>query len=501
MKTFKKLTTFLVAILFVISFSSCEKQTNDMQLVSFDIENITNSFKKADPVDEDIPFCSSDMPAYVKVIIDNEEYMLNILSHLNDGTETEVLKLDVGTYTLSSFKVYALDNDSDGVDELIWATPESGSYYADLFKIKGVSFEFTIEAFEKKKIDINVLCWQDYSYKEFGFNTFDFSKVKIKSLCFFGDICVEDHVLWHDLGSYYQQATYQDSNFPAIFEVFIIDEVGDTINDTSVNANLVHPDGRIWQGVDLPLCVEYPDYIDRDDDYTFYINLILPNGDSYPIINEDFTAEQDQIDITGDDGVYDFVIGALCYGIIIPPFGDDPSPPTPIIGCETAFAKFDNVVTDDPTEEVGYVFTNKVSSNPEFYPTLNISNRWGWSGNIKENGTYTYDIWAAAGKNKTSNGYKVGVFIVDKYGDTVTVTYDMFPGYINKVIHIYAMDTPPTSTANGNYVYGDGATPGGFEPLSFIQETNFTLTFDVADSDGDGIWFIAHSEICDVNTI
>ena len=499
MKTIKRLATFLVALLLVVEFSSCEKQSNDLQSVSFNIQNVTNSLKKATgPQDDRIPVCIDEEPSYVIAKIGDNEYKLNVLTGLNDGTETQVLKLDAGTYTLSSFKVYALDNDGDDNDELIWATPESGSYYANLFGIQGVGVDFIVAPFEKSKFNIDVLCWQTYSYKDFGFNWFDYNKVEIKTLCFFGDVCVEEHELWHSTGSYYQQSNYEGYDFPAIFEVFITNEAGDIINDLTLNSNMLHPDGTIWQGVGSPLCIEYPDYDGIIDNYEFTINLILPNGDSYPIIEgQPFTAEQDPMDITGDDGVYDFAVGALCEGYTPPPFGDDPPPPSPESGCETAFAKFNNVATNDSSLEIGYVFTDKIKSNPEFYPTLDIGTRWGWAGNLKDDGTFVYDIWAAAGKNDTSKGYLVGDLSITKDGNSVSVTYNMDSGYSMEELHIYAMDTTPTNIANGNFTYGDNPTSGVFESLSDGDETHFTLNFDLTDNDGDGIWFIAHAVVCD----
>lgn len=205
MKTIKRLATFLVALLLVVEFSSCEKQTNDLQSVSFNIQNVTNSLKKAaGPQDDRIPVCKEDIPAYVIAKIDGNEYKLNVLAGLNDGTETQVLKLDADTYTLQDFKVYSAG------DDLIWAAPISGSYYANLFGIQGVAVDFTVAAFEKSKFNIDVLCWQTYSYKDFGFNWFDYNEVEIKTMCFFGDVCVEEHELWHNTGSYYQQSNYEE---------------------------------------------------------------------------------------------------------------------------------------------------------------------------------------------------------------------------------------------------------------------------------------------------
>ncbi len=475
MYRFKRYATFLVILLLILSFSSCEKQADDLQSVSFKIQNVTNSSKKAvNPQDDRIPVCKDDLPAYVIAKISGVDYKLNVLAGLNDGTETQVLKLDADNYTLQDFKVYT------ATDELIWAAPISGSYYANLFGLQGVSLDFTVAPFEKSKLNIDVLCWQDYSYKDFGFNWFDYNRVEIKTLCFFGDICVDDYVEWHEAQSPYFEQDYDGYDFPAIFKVIIKTENGVIVNDESVNSNLS------WKGEGVPLCIEYPDFVGQDDNYIFEIFLMMPDGnyDSSPYITQQFSAEDDYINITGDDGVYVFAYG-ICTDT------EDPQ------ACETAFAKFENIETSDSDLEIGYVLTNKSSDNPEGYPMLSITAKWGWAGNIKDDGTYTYDIWAAAGKNDTSKGYLVGDLSVTKDGNSVNVTYSMDSGYVMDELHLFAMDTKPTGTANGQFKYGDSASSGVFENLNGGEETQFTLNFDLTDNDGDGIWFIAHSVVCD----
>jgi hypothetical protein len=481
MKTIKSLATSLVALFLVVAFSSCEKQSDDLESISFNIQNVTNTLKKdGGSKDVNIPACKDEAPSYAIARIDGKDYRLDILNRLNDGTETQVIKLEIGNHTLESFKVFSNTG-------LIWAAPTKDSYYATQFDIVGVDIDFTIEAFKKSKLNVSVLCWQAYSFKDFGFNWFDYNEIEVKTLCFFGDICVDDYELWHETGCYYGQSLYNDNEFPAIFEVIITNELGDTINDLSVNSNLLHPDGTMWQGEGAPLCIEYPNYVGITDNYNFSINVFLPNGEKFPVVVEEhFTAEQDQVDITGEDGVYNFNVGTLCDGIAPPPVGEDP----PYNGCETAFAKFDNI------DGIGYVFTNKASANPESYLVLGISTRWGWAGNIKVDSTYTYDIWAAAGQNDTSNGFLVGHLNLTINENNVTVNYVMDEGFTMKELHIYAMDTPPTNTANGNYTYGDDAISGVFENLSGGDKKQFTLSFNLTDHDNDGLWFIAHADVC-----
>jgi len=149
--------------------------------------------------------------------------------------------------------------------------------------------------------------------------------------------------------------------------------------------------------------------------------------------------------------------------------------PPPFDQSETAFAKG------------GYVWTTAKKSNPENLPSLNlIKNRWGWAINLNGDGTTTYEIWAGAGLNLTSNGTLVGSLSVEVIGSSVTVSYTMTPGYAMQEAHIYVGDLSPTTTAPGQYghtVY--------FDPLA----SSYSYTFDATDTNGDGIWVIAHAVV------
>lgn len=145
--------------------------------------------------------------------------------------------------------------------------------------------------------------------------------------------------------------------------------------------------------------------------------------------------------------------------------------------CQTAFAKG------------GWVFVTDKKSNPENLPSLNlIKNRWGWAINIPVGSSGgTYDVWSGAGLNKTSNGTLVGQVSVSWDGTTATVTYSLTAPYVMSELHIYAADVKPATTAPGQY----GHT-AYFDP----KTNTYTETFQVADTNGDGIWIIAHAVSC-----
>ncbi|MCK5781927.1 MAG: hypothetical protein KAH10_05020 [Flavobacteriales bacterium] len=477
MRNLKSIVTSLVATVFVLVFSSCEKHSELVsQDVSFNVKNITDNLKKGSITPDNptnFPVCSEESPAYVIAQISTSEdgsnpveYTLNVLQNLEDGTQTQVVKLDPGNYYLTSFLVY------DENENLIWASPEEGSTYDELWNLDGVTKKFEVTAFEKHKVDIDVVCWDSYTYKEFGFAWFSFDKIKIKALCFFGDVCMEDHVFWHSGNSpYASQLSYQGYDFPAIFKVVI--SAGDVIiNDEEFNSNLE------WFGEGKPLCIEFPDYVGQDDDYKFEIFLMMPDGNysEDAIFTEEFSAEGDQSDILGDDGIYDFV-----WGDCVEP----PSPPSDV--CETAFAKYDVEWQDDITHGTGYVFTSKASDNPDDYQTLDISKRWGWSGNFEMNdpGELVVPLWAGAGKNDTSKGTLVGNVVYKKENGVITVSYNLDNGYTLSEAHTYAGDVAPTKAAPGKYNY---KTEDPDSPSSH--------TFTLDESDNNVTWFISHATVC-----
>lgn len=162
------------------------------------------------------------------------------------------------------------------------------------------------------------------------------------------------------------------------------------------------------------------------------------------------------------------------------------STPPPATGhLETAFVKF----AKSGAFGTGYVFTTNKKSNPENYASLKLTqNRWGWAGNVTADGSYTFDIYAGAGLNKISNGTLVGSATITKSGTSVSVSYNMASGYSMQEIHIYAGDFAPTTIAPGQYGYiqyfGDNAAD---------YVTSHSASFDVADTNGDGVWIIAHA--------
>ena len=139
----------------------------------------------------------------------------------------------------------------------------------------------------------------------------------------------------------------------------------------------------------------------------------------------------------------------------------------------------------------GWVWTTSPKSNPEGLPSLLLTqNRWGWAINLLPgmNTPLTFNIYAGAGLNNTSKGVLVGTLNVVWSGTNVSVTYNMLPGYLIEEVHIYVGDTPPMTIAPGQYGYIDSFDPTGASSVG-------PISFAVSDSNGDGIWLVAHAVV------
>lgn len=151
------------------------------------------------------------------------------------------------------------------------------------------------------------------------------------------------------------------------------------------------------------------------------------------------------------------------------------TPPPANCFSQTAFAKG------------GWIFTTDKKSNPENLPSLGLTkNRWGWAINLRTPGTTSYPIYAGAGLNTISKGTLVGTLTVSWDGALVTVAYQMNSGFTLTETHVYAGDLKPTTIAPGQY----GNTTG-FNPPAGTS----TGTYAASDTNGDGIWIIAHAGV------
>lgn len=296
----KKLLLFSIAAMLVF-VTSCNKDKENQQNLSeaefeFKIEQTDNGFKS------DIPECNDLNMDYVKFAINGETYK-SLIYYVNNEYLTQVVKLPVGDYVLTSFLVYN-DNGTPGNEDddiLIKASPEPNSMYWDLMTNR-LDLAFTVDPFYKKQITIDVLCFEDLFYEEFGFTWFNFNDIKIERQCFFGDICTGK--LSDFEGSLYeQQPESLQMDMPAIFEIRMYRN--DETNPFRVFSN------EEFLGVGQCLEVYWPNEMNVEEEFRFELWILLPSGPGFEYRHiHDWTFTDDDSPATGYDGVTDFIIGS-----------------------------------------------------------------------------------------------------------------------------------------------------------------------------------------------
>lgn len=150
--------------------------------------------------------------------------------------------------------------------------------------------------------------------------------------------------------------------------------------------------------------------------------------------------------------------------------------------CETAFAK-------SADKDVCFL---DINNSPSF-------NRWGWT-----NGPYSslvasehsMDIWAGAAQCDTTKGTLAGQLHVIITTSTITVTYDMLPGFTLQETHLYiGTDLLPKKQQGNTLVYT--VAPGQYP---YIHNNLISMTSDYYQVDntfaGKNIFIIAHAVAC-----
>lgn len=298
----KLLLTMTAAV--ALLFTACDKDKEQDQAPAdssfeFKIEQTDFNFKS------DVPECLNIDLDYVKFVIGGVTYTTDIY-YVEGQMLTEVIKLPVGDYTMTSFLVYndngTPNNDAD--DILVKAAPGANSEYLDLMENK-LDLAINIEPFRKKQIAIDVLCFEDTFYEAFGFTWFQLNDIKIEKLCFFGDICTgcyEDFA-----GSLYaQQANGVQMDMPAIFQVKVYKDGETTPVRTFDNSS--------YFGEGACLEVYWANNLNETDNYTFELGVLLPSGEGfdYEVITV-WDVQDENGPEAGEDGVVDFVIGSCQY--------------------------------------------------------------------------------------------------------------------------------------------------------------------------------------------
>jgi hypothetical protein len=117
---------------------------------------------------------------------------------------------------------------------------------------------------------------------------------------------------------------------------------------------------------------------------------------------------------------------------------------------------------------------------------------WGWTNGLLGQGSYAFDLYSEALQCNINNGTLVGEVLVDYTNDEVTVTYNMFGDYVLSLTSLYVgcTDIP---TSNG----AQTIAPSQYPYIQSLDDaTTYTYVIDVSSFPCEGIYVIAHAEVC-----
>ena len=141
---------FLLTVLISVVLFSCKKETTTptTQEVVFSAKTMSTGGMKS---------TNSQTADYAKVTISGTTYYPKVF-YLDGNTYTQSIKLPVGVYSVTEFMLMDDNNTPDDMsdDIILKATPMAGSTYAD-FVSTPLNIDFTVEAFRKAEIQIEVL--------------------------------------------------------------------------------------------------------------------------------------------------------------------------------------------------------------------------------------------------------------------------------------------------------------------------------------------------------
>ncbi|MEA1876644.1 MAG: hypothetical protein U9N86_07245 [Bacteroidota bacterium] len=419
---------------------------------------------------------------------------------VNGMLYTETLKLPPGSYVLEEL---FLMKHGDPTDIVLSAAPHIGSEYANLV-VNPVTIPFVVGSFEKKEINIDVLCFESAEFEEFGFTWFKINVITVKEGLFFGDHCSE--IFEEYAGSKY--GDYPKFDMPAIFKVDLYqNNDGDPDYETHIGTynNFEDEDGNIlldefdkplylnseYAASVPPLSVSYIDRPDVEDKYKLVISVFQKTGNNFEYLASEPWYFTDDISLLvdhpgpvtgssvtlgpGSDGIYDFISGPCIV------------------------SEFDININDQgigsSNGETAFGYDDGKGVATCFFDIPDLGNqRWGWTNKYDADKNAKYKIPLYAGASHCDPNTKVGEFKFEvKNGEIKHMKFEMDRKYKLQDAHVYVGSTI-LPTLNSAYTVSPGQFTLKKDDLNNTDKYEFP---DKLDLTADNFYIIAHATVTD----
>ena len=345
-----KALRFLSIMIAAALFFSCEKDTPEKEQmveveIEFGIDHVLPAGTKdlpAEPVEP--PACPEDLEPYRAVVHIEEEVngtwtpvpgspFKPLVFYVDGVLHSQSIKFMANAdETPKQLKVTSFHIENEDLIPIM-ATPLIGAPYSE-FVTKPISFNFSVEPFEKSAVYVEVLCFVPEDYENFGFNWFEIGQFIIREYNFFGNFCLKDAAMYQGENNdeypthvYKNIPGFPESGYvdaPAIFKIEVFDKdapEGEVPNQEfyydGIGPDPLKIEAKMIPGeeyrFELSLLVAdgagglYYAHI-----YTFYAEATYNNATEpvfAPLTNEDGTNEY-----AYDHGVFHFVVGGCIYG-------------------------------------------------------------------------------------------------------------------------------------------------------------------------------------------
>jgi len=109
------------------------------------------------------------------------------------------------------------------------------------------------------------------------------------------------------------------------------------------------------------------------------------------------------------------------------------------------------------------------------FTSVTGTKRWGWTNGPLAEGTYQFDLWAAAGNNNLKSGTLVGSVDVVYANGIATVTYKTTAPYVLEEAQLY-VGSDVMAMDNGEYTVAPGQLGNNAGELDSVSSYTFTVS-------------------------